>query len=353
MKKLLVSPLFLCLVNLIFACTTFFLKKDGKYFFGRNYDWITGVGVVHTNLSGLRKTSFNSQTTDSLYWVSEYGSITFNQYGKEFPTGGMNEKGLVVELMWLDETKYPAEDKRPSIGVLQWIQYQLDNSATVEELIATDKKIRIDVKESAPLHYLVADATGNVATIEFLSGKMLVHAGTDLDFPVLTNTIYKDAISQVQKINNTNNNQPSFTDNSLQRFATVCSMINHFNKNNIKESVVDYSFRILDEVSQSNFTKWSIVYDINNKRIFFRTNNFFQIKSFDFNFFNLDCSGVPMSFNMNQPYFGNVSNRFEKFSKSLNRKFLEKAIHESSSRISITTNRMETMLKYADGIRCP
>ena len=30
-------------------------------------------------------------------WVSKYGSVTFNQYGRELPTGGMNEAGLVVE----------------------------------------------------------------------------------------------------------------------------------------------------------------------------------------------------------------------------------------------------------------
>jgi choloylglycine hydrolase len=31
----------------------------------------------------------------TISWISKYGSITFNQYGREFPTGGMNEKGLV------------------------------------------------------------------------------------------------------------------------------------------------------------------------------------------------------------------------------------------------------------------
>ena len=45
----------------------------------------------------------------------------------------MNEKGLVVELMWLDGTTYPQPDERPSVGVLQWIQYQLDNYSTIEK----------------------------------------------------------------------------------------------------------------------------------------------------------------------------------------------------------------------------
>ena len=40
----------------------------------------------------------------------KYGAIFFNQFGREFPMGGMNEAGLVVELMWLDETVFPSPD---------------------------------------------------------------------------------------------------------------------------------------------------------------------------------------------------------------------------------------------------
>ena len=66
-------------------------------------------------------------------WVSRYGSVTFNQYGREFPNGGMNEAGLVVELMWLDDTTYPATDGRPALDCLEWIQYQLDTAATLSD----------------------------------------------------------------------------------------------------------------------------------------------------------------------------------------------------------------------------
>jgi penicillin V acylase-like amidase (Ntn superfamily) len=352
MKKLIVFLLFQCTVQSLFPCTTFFLKKNGQYVFGRNYDWVTGVGVVHTNLRGLGKSSFLSDKTDTLYWISKYGSITFNQYGKEFPTGGMNEKGLVVELMWLDETKYPAEDSRPSIGELQWIQYQLDNSATVEELIASDKKLRIGVKANAPLHFLAADANGDVATIEFLSGRMIVHKGQELDFPVLTNTVYEESINQIKRIDITDKSFPFFSDNSIQRFAKACSMINRFYEKDIKTSLVDYSFGILEQVAQTNYTKWSIVYDISNKRIFFKTNNFLQIKSFEFSAFDLSCSASPMSFNMNQNFQGNINEYFENFSNALNRKFLEKAIHESLVQVTISASRKEAMIKYADLVHC-
>ena len=191
--------------------------------FGRNYDWVSGSGMVNTNLRGLAKTSFQMREGKTISWVSQYGSITFNQYGKEFPTGGMNEKGLVVELMWLDETVYPAPDSRPAISVLQWIQYQLDNSTTIEEVIATDKILRIATVGATPLHYLVADKQGKAATIEFLDGRMIVYRGKDLSIPVLTNSTYQTSLSHFKS-----SSDGSVDGSSLGRFSRACSMVNDY-----------------------------------------------------------------------------------------------------------------------------
>jgi len=50
----------------------------------------------------------------------------------EFPLGGMNEAGLIVETMVLEDTQYPSPDSRPEVETLQWVQYQLDNFSTIE-----------------------------------------------------------------------------------------------------------------------------------------------------------------------------------------------------------------------------
>ena len=295
----------------VYPCTTFLINKNGQYIFGRNYDWVTGAGMVHTNLRGLFKTSMKTNDGETISWVSKYGSITFNQYGKEFPTGGMNEKGLVVELMWLDETTYPGVDNRPSIGVLQWIQYQLDNCASIDELIATDQKLRITSKGGAPLHYLVADASGNAATIEFLNGKMVVSKGKDLNIPVLTNSIYKESASYYHN-QKTENPETAFAfgNNSLQRFGQACEMIQKYKSAEIKAEPSTYAFSILDKVSQGEHTKWSIVYDITNRSIQFRTNRFRDIKKVSFSSFELSCKATAKCWDMNQKASGDVTNFF-------------------------------------------
>ena len=165
-------------VSPVRACTTFDLIGNGNIVYGRNFDYYVADGRVFVNQRGLKKTAF--WTNSGLQWVSHFGSLTFSQWGREFPCGGINEAGLVIELMELDGTQYP-NDSRPSLIELQWIQYQLDCSATVAEVLASDQRIRIQ-PGSTPLHFLVADRTGRCAVIEFLGGQLVCH--TDSSLPV-------------------------------------------------------------------------------------------------------------------------------------------------------------------------
>ena len=334
----------LLLPLLAFPCTTFFIYHNGQMVFGRNYDWMANAGMVCTNQRGLFKTSAVNKDGKTISWQSLYGSITFNQYGKEFPTGGMNEKGLVVELMWLDETKYPEPDDRPAIGVLQWIQYQLDNCSTIEQVIATDKKLRI-VSDGTPLHYLVADSNGQSAVIEFLSGKMVVHKGKDLPIPVLTNNTYEQSVLNEKK------GLPA-GDNSLARFSTACKMLREYTAGNVGASLVDHSFHMLDMVSQGEFTKWSIVYDITAKKIYFKTNQSPQVRSMMFSSFDFNCSESSMTVDINRSQAGDLENYFEKFSDEFNRSILEIALQQSASRITLTEGQKRAAFQYPGTIYC-
>jgi penicillin V acylase-like amidase (Ntn superfamily) len=335
-----------------FSCTTFFINSNGQLVFGRNYDWVSDAGIVCTNLKGLSKTSLKMQDGNTTSWVSKYGSITFNQFGKELPTGGMNEKGLVVELMWEDGTKYPVPDDRPAFHVLQWIQYQLDNNATVEGVIATDKKIRI-APNNPPLHYLIADASGNAATIEFYANKMIVHTGKELPFPVLTNSSYDESLKKTAEAKiSAGNTNFSFQDNSLERFAKACSMMQQYEQNKINKPVIVYALDMLDNVSQPGFTKWSIVYDIRSKKIYFKTDNYQDIKSLGFDAFNFECTSAAMAINMNQPMQGNINDQFTKFTDELNRSIISKAAEESKENVNIPPDAVEANVVYARNIKC-
>jgi penicillin V acylase-like amidase (Ntn superfamily) len=313
--------------------------------------------MVCSNLRGLAKTSMKMPEGSVVKWVSKYGSITFNQYGKEFPNGGMNEMGLVVEMMWLDGSQYPKPDKRPAMYVLQWIQYQLDNCASINEVIATNKKIRISRKGNAPVHYLIADASGDAATIEFLEGRLVVHRGSKLPLPVLANTAYATSSrlvmdAEVGNIDGTMPESHSYSDNSVKRFANACAMVKKYQQENIDKPIVDYSFDILDKVNQSQFTKWSIVYDINNKTVHFKSASYPDIKSIAFADVDLSCSGKPLSFDMNQPSSGSVGKMMVPLTDEMNLNVMSRAVQESKNQVPFNDEFIKSSVAYASAIEC-
>jgi penicillin V acylase-like amidase (Ntn superfamily) len=337
--KSVIAILLLVVLSLPFAsiaCTTFLLRKNNQLTFGKNYDWETGTGVVHTNLRGKVKTSLPVDGTRSFQWTSRFGSVTFNQYGKEFPNGGMNEKGLVVELMWLNESKYPPADERPSISVLQWIQYQLDNCSTIEEVINSDKKLRV-TSSGTPQHYLVADANGHAATIEFLNGKMEVHTGDQLPYAVLANDPYEHSVQ-------------SFKQSTNGRFTTACKMVQQFEKTAPEKPLVPYSFDVLKQVAQGNYTKWSIVYDISNKQVFFKTLAKNEVKNIDIKQLSFNNTATPLSLNMNIDGKGDITHLFVPFSSQANQQMLKQAFKESANRIEVPNQLQDAMATIANNV---
>jgi penicillin V acylase-like amidase (Ntn superfamily) len=138
------------------ACSSFVLKNGDKFVFGYNHDFAPDVNFyIMTNTRDIKKTAF-VENDKPAKWTSKYGSITFNM-GKEFPMAGMNEKGLVVALHSLDNGgKLPNKDKRATVGNgASWVQYQLDNSASIEDIIASDKIIRCSLGKASLYKYII------------------------------------------------------------------------------------------------------------------------------------------------------------------------------------------------------
>jgi choloylglycine hydrolase len=211
----------------VFPCSSFLLKNGEQMVFGKNYDWHLEFGYLMINKRGVAKTAMQAGTaTDSpATWTSRYGSVTFNQYGREFPMGGMNEAGLAIEIMMLNETEYPIPDSRPVVKNLQWVQYQLDRFSTVKELLAGLSLVRIPPSETYGLHYFACDKTGQCASIEFLNGRTVIHTKETLPVNVLTNSTYQNSLAFYKRAGM---NLPTGT-GSLDRFARAAGLIQVFN----------------------------------------------------------------------------------------------------------------------------
>ncbi len=133
---------------------------------------------------------------NSVSWVSKYGSVIASAW--DIATAdGINEKGLVANVLWLVESKYAEfnpQGTRKGITISAWAQYVLDNFATVSEAVNVLKKEEFVIvsdyipgtKKFTTLHLSISDATGDNAIFEYIDGKLVIHHHPS--YTVMTNS---------------------------------------------------------------------------------------------------------------------------------------------------------------------
>lgn len=340
------------------ACTSFSFDQNGRPIFGKNYDWHLERGLVIINKRGVSKTALEDRTKDFgpfARWTSKYGSLTFNQYGRELPAGGMNEAGLVVEDMSLRATQYPAPDSRPALGVLQWIQYQLDVHSAVDQVIASDAQLRIHPDGGSGIHFLIADRKGACAVIEFLNGTMVCHTQETLPVKALANSTYARSMTYLKWHTGFGGDRfIPHSSQSLDRFVRAADMLkNHDPKS--ESSPIDYAFDILENVanpSASWGTKWSIVYDVKNLRVYFRTFTNDRIRHVDLQSFDFACQAPVKVLDIDVDESGDVTHLFQIYTQQMNLDLIRHSFQETYFLRDIPDDVLEELSRYPESARC-
>ncbi|AXS80315.1 linear amide C-N hydrolase [Dechloromonas sp. HYN0024] len=322
------------------ACTTAVLDRENAFLFGRTYDGAFAQANVTLNVRGVAKTSFAAATSGQpLKWTSRYASLTFNQYGQDMPMGGMNEAGLVVETMWLDETRYPESSELPRIDNIQWVQYMLDTAANVPELLAATANVDVVSGGASKVHYQVCDRSRACAVIEFLDGKLTVYQGPSRPIPVLTNSPYMDALAYRHRARSNPHVREADSQSSLNRFLTAEKSLRAMPAAT-KESLfagldMVSSRRILIEPASglSGSTVWQIVYDPLQGEVSWRTpDSNQQIRSVRFADFELSCRRGKSKLLDIKTGAGNVASSFADYSEAANRAQVEGISQDMTSK---------------------
>ena len=332
------------------ACSTFLLESDKGLVVGKNYDWDIGDALVIVNKRGVRKTALG--TDRPMTWTSRYGSVSFNQYGREQPNGGMNEVGLVVEIMWLDETVYPIPDARPSLENLQWVQYQLDCSSTVEEVIRSGDLLRIAPEGQAKVHFLVCDTKGICATIEFLGGKTVVHTGKTLPHPVLTNDTYESSIGYAKEHAGFGGSRPAAnTMRSLDRFVRAAKLVSSPAARSASDPAA-FAFGVLDSVSQGSQTQWRIVYDLRAMRVRFKTRANGRARYLDLGALDYDCRTAVLVLDIDADLRGDVTGSLRPYTTAANRDLITRTFRGTDFLAEIPAELLEALAVYPEMTAC-
>jgi len=304
------------------SCSTFMLKRGSTLIVGHNLDKGKHAhGVVVVNKRGIQKQcrswtelAYNQSIPNPpMQWTSQYGSITFNRFCRDFPDGGMNEARLFIVEMSLAGTSFPQDQSKPRIFMCLWMQYVLDSFNSIEQVVQSAHDLTI---EGWSWHFFTVDRNGNAAAIEFLDGKVVVHQKDELPIPVLANTVYDEELKLIKeyegfggtKIIDLNNDQ-------MPIFNYGAKMINDFEFS--QTPAIDYGFEMLNKFSWSG-TQWSYICDLKALKIYFKTKPSPEIKTLDFGAFDFSCQTPVKMLDIHAFFSGPVEQFFHDYSLEYN-----------------------------------
>lgn len=178
------------------ACTrVVYQGPNGTIITARSMDW---KGDIPANLWIFpRGVECNGEAgATSITWKSKYGSVITSSWDIT-SSDGMNEMGLAGNLLWLAESVYPKFEKdkdKPGLAVSLWLQYVLDNFASVKEAVVALRKQEFVVASAhipgtdifATVHLSLSDKTGDNAIFEYIDGKLVIHH--DMSYTTMTNS---------------------------------------------------------------------------------------------------------------------------------------------------------------------
>lgn len=274
------------------ACTRVMYKgPEQTILTGRSMDfslpipanlWILPRGISRSGEVGA----------NSIAWTAKYGSLVVSSWDIA-SSDGMNEKGLVANMLWLVESEYPSfspKGTQPGLSISLWAQYVLDNFASVAEAVAALREepfvVVTDVipgtDKHTTIHLSVSDASGDNAIFEYIAGKLVIHH--DPSYTVMTNDPpYQQQLAIQQYWQGIPGNQflPG-TVKAADRFVRAHYYINSIPQTSdpllatasvfsvIRNTSVPYGYQIEGYPNLSS-TQWRVVADHKHLRYFFET----------------------------------------------------------------------------------
>ncbi len=242
-------------VSLDFGCSTLTADTSSGTLMGRNFDWEAGkngsVMIIHTKPSD----GYESYSTTWLDFLGFGEGFTPEDFSEKYmsiagvyvPLDGINEKGLcVADLLSGDTDTTNQQTDKPDLTTTSAIRLLLDKASTVEE--AVDLLSQYDMHSSIGTshHLAISDASGKSVVVEYIDDVMVVTE---------TSAVTNHYLSEGKKYGTGN-------EESHRRFQKLIEIKPEISD---KDDMRD----CLNSVSYEDKTKWSIVYNLDEKSLQF------------------------------------------------------------------------------------
>lgn len=307
---------------------------NGSVIVGRNMDFHKDL---MTNLwKHPRGVERDDGVNGDLTWTSKYGSVVAAAFDI-ISVDGINEAGLAGHVLWLAESEFGEPDEsRTRLSQAIWMQYFLDNFATVAEAVdwIEDTDVQVvqmnDPTGGKPpaIHLALDDATGDSCVIEYVHGKPKVYHSPD--YRVMTNSpTYDQQIELVKTIEGLGGDRPlPGSTLATDRFARASYYVNRLAQPKSQLEAIAGMFSVIRNAAQpfrvpdpgkpdASQTIWQTVSDLTNKRFVFESTTrpnivWVDLDKLDFSEgspqLKLDLTG---ELSLQGGLAGNVSTKFE------------------------------------------
>jgi len=319
------KKLSLCLLSLLFigqtalACTSFQLvAADGSRVYGRTmefqFELYSDVVIIpQKSLFIATGPSYQQGAT----WVSKYGVVGMNGFGKPLVIDGLNEKGMAGGILYFPGHAAYANpngvDSKKALAPWEFMTWALQNFANVNELKAALNDVYIinieqpDLKVVPPLHYVFHDASGGVLVVEPINGKLIA---TDNPYGVMTNSPpfdwHVNNLGNYVKLNPMEPNSIKVYGQTVEPISTGAGFLGMpgdstspsrfiraltYSATMVPAANADENIRLAEHLLHNfdipkgsirtsinknvfmEYTQWSVISDLNNRRFYFSTYN--------------------------------------------------------------------------------
>jgi hypothetical protein len=232
------------------ACSLFAaLGAADNRLYGRNFDWEYSPALLLFTHPPDGYDSVSMVDVDYMIDAAQVGNLTDLPLAERkplldaprWPFDGMNEHGLVVGMAAVPASDLPRDSSKATIDSISLIREMLDHARSVDEALAIVQSYNVDMGGGPHIHYLLADASGRAALLEFYRGEMVVLPNQD-SWHLATNFLRaqaSDELGQCQRY-----------DKIFQRLTESAGQLN-----------APDAMELLSQVAQGN-TQWSVVYEM-------------------------------------------------------------------------------------------
>jgi len=310
-------------INYAFFCSEFLLESVNKDFvIGRSMEFGQNLKCAFNFHPKNKENVSIVKNKKAFSWTSKYSFVSIDAFESGPIVDGLNEKGLSLGVLWFVGAEYPkitTKDLSKIIALEDLGPWILGSFANVEEVKDSIRNVQIwahvikQLKEIPPFHLSLYDKSGKGIVVEFIDGKIEISENTvgvftntpkfEWQVTNLRNYINLTAVNkEVAKLDEKIIYQTGQGSGLLgipgdwtppSRFVKIAILKNFVKKTkNIKENV-NLAFHLLNTVdipygvvrnkegTKLDYTQWIIVKDLKNLKIYYRTYQDLNIKSFN------------------------------------------------------------------------